>query len=1242
MINLATKARPYLGSVILSCVLLTAGGIYSATRMASGVYPEVTFPRIAVVARVPGWDVSQMEVKVTRPLEEAINGVLGVSCLRSKTIRGGSEISIDFSPGSDIRRAETLIWNRIGAKRSDLPPNVELTIEQMTPSVFPIISLALAGGDSPAQLRDYAEYQLAPLIKTIPDVLYANVAGGDVREIEVIARPDDLLAAGLSAADLADQITQQSSLHPVGRTEGEPFAFQIIVNNQPETVRQIEEMVISSRKDQPLRVRDLADVKVLHKDRGLSIGFDQKDAVVITVFRRLGGNAVNISRDLRSLLDRNHLDLSIEAEGKRPPRNIHANIVYDQSSFITTAVHNVRDAIVVGGLFSVLIILAFLRSWRTMLISALAIPTTLAITFLFLHWSGETLNLMSLGGLAVAIGLIIDDTVVVVENITRHLAPGRPQIKPMLPATVSPSSPAGAVRNSTTEPTPKHQASEEGDPIDKASGEITGAVVGSTLTTVLVFLPLAFIVGVYGQFFAALSWSLSIAVLISMVISLTLVPVIAAKFLAGRPMSAPGRIYRLFEKAYEWGLTLALRFPWAALALSFLVVVLGAILVVGIPNPFALREAGKPPPAPLVKGLETGLMPSMDEGAFIVDYWAPSGTPLEQTEKMARDIEKILTNNPDVKAFVRRTGAENGLFATQTSRGDIQVVLHQAHDDPISLVTKRVRPPLEVLEKDLKAEGKKLEDWETREEVRRKYRRRPLTKVMEEVEDQIKDQYSEHQLKVELVQIMADELSDLSGANKPVEVKVFGPDHQVLRTLAENIGELLEKKGKGRGIKEVSTNVFAGNPDLLVQLDLTKVERYGMKPDSVARQLRAMFLGQVAARAQESSARLTDVRVRYPDSIRFGPGRFDADFVRRQWIMLPPGAILPTGEPQGLAGPARAVLLSDMATVTPVRTPDQLFREGQQPAIFVTAELNEEEAGLGSVVADVRSWMSELNLPAGYRWELGGHYIRLQEAFDSFFVVMVVAAILVFIMLAFQFRSVALPILIFLTQPLSIVCGFLALWLTKTPLNVSSSMGVILLIGLDMKNGILLVEYIQQLRADGKELHPALIEAGRTRFRPILMTSLAAILGLAPLALGIGPGAQMQQPLAIMVIGGLTANMLFTRMMIPVGYLVWERRRIRKNTVTVQAKNEPTRPTTPSREPLALPPQVPTAETGVLKASGALAGMPSTQEAETVEINPLVASEVPSPKELSATALTLEPTSHSLSVPHSPKHPVTE
>jgi multidrug efflux pump subunit AcrB len=387
------------------------------------------------------------------------------------------------------------------------------------------------------------------------------------------------------------------------------------------------------------------------------------------------------------------------------------------------------------------------------------------------------------------------------------------------------------------------------------------------------------------------------------------------------------------------------------------------------------------------------------------------------------------------------------------------------------------------------------------------------------------------------MQIMQDELGDLAGASKPIEVRLYGPDQQELQRLAQEITEKLEEKGKGRGLAELNSNVGGENPDLPIRVDEAAAGRMGLSADEVRRQVEAMFQGKIAAQAPESSVRITNVRVRYPDELRFGPGRFDPSQALRQWVLLPETQAPP---PDELQGPGRAVPLSSVAHVDPGRKAVLQWRENQQPAAFVTGELKEEEAGLGSVAADVRGWMAEEHLPPGYRWELGGHILQQQAAFESLAAVMLTAVLLVYVMLAFQFRSVVLPFLIFLTQPLSIVSGLFALWLTNTPLNVSSYMGAILLVGLDMKNGILLVEYIQKLRAEGMALKPALLLAGRTRFRPILMTSLAAILGLFPLALGIGPGSQMQQPLAIMVIGGLTANMLFTRAVIPAGYEVIE------------------------------------------------------------------------------------------------------
>ncbi len=1129
MFNLASYARHYFGAILLSALLLTLGGIYSATRMPSAVYPEVTFPRISVIARKPGLDVPNMQVKVTIPLEEAISTVIGIAQVRSKTIRGASELSLDFNPGFNMLQAEQFTWNRLGTVRSKLPPDVELSVDRMTPSVFPILSLVLTGGDSPAQLRDFAYFNLAPRIKNISDVLYANVAGGDIREIEVEPRPEALLAAGLSAADLADQIAKVHRLQPVGRIEQPPFAYQVIVDTQSETARDIGNLVVTAKNNQPLLVSELADVRIGRMDRVLSIGYAEKDAVVITVFRSPGGNTINVSNAVKELLEQMKRE-------HRIPRNVHAKVVYDQATFIETAVENVRDAILIGGLFSILILLAFLRSWRATLISALAIPTTLAITFLFLHWAGETLNLMSLGGLAVAIGLIIDDTVVVIENIARHLE-------------------KKSHDNSLS--------SKILDPVGAASKEITGAVVGSTLTTVLVFLPLAFIVGVYGQFFASLSWALSIAVLVSMVISLTLIPVFAAQFLAGRSMPPPGPIYRAMAWLYELVLGLALRVPWLTLTASVGAVAIGVVLYTGLPDWRVPHEKGKEP-SPLIAPLKTGLMPAMDEGAFVVDYWAPSGTPLAETEEKARVIEEVLSENPDVEAYVRRTGAELGLFATATNQGDIQVVLRPAENDPISLLRKPVRPEFSKIEKEMMEVGKqeaarkygpRFTEKQALEEgkayIRSKYRRRSGEEVGKEIQEEIEDKYTEHQLKIETIPIITDELNDLSGANKPVEVKLFGPDYHELDELAEKVGKVLkELKDTNQSIHDIDEAVYAGNPDLQVKIDGVRAARFGLTPEAVERQLNAMFFGQVATQVRESALRVTDVRVRYPDSYRFGKDRFDPQRVLNQWLLIPEGAPPLPGISPSLghtAGLGRVVPLYALAEIKRQRTPEEQWRENQRPVHYVTAELDEEKGGdLGGVVADIRRKMQDVPLPAGYSWEMGGHYVQQMAAFKSFSVVMIIAVLLVYIMLVFQFRSVMLPLLIFLTQPLSLVSGLFALWITGTPLNISSYMGAILLIGLDMKNGILLVEYIQQLRNEGMELRPALLLAGRTRFRPILMTSLASILGLAPLALGIGPGAQMQQPLAIMVIGGITANMLFTRMIIPVGYLVLERRREQK------------------------------------------------------------------------------------------------
>jgi CzcA family heavy metal efflux pump len=1055
MLNLAAKSRQYFGVLVMLTALATGAGVWAMLRMPNSVYPEASFPRVAVIAELPGTSLELMEISVTRPLESVISIVPGVERVQASTIRGSSDISVYFSAETDMRSAVEAIRGRIATMAGDLPKGLSFVVEQQTPSVFPIITLDLSGGASPAMLRDYANYTLRPLLKTLPDVSYITIIGGDERELLIEPDPEALAAAGLSLDEFCQQVQNANSQQAAGRIEWQRQALGVLGQSIATKPDEIARLIVAAKSGRQLHVDDLANVRLWHEDRtqavsGMNRQRERTPVVSVSIYRRPGGNTLNVAQALDDELAR-----------LRPlvPANIEMHVVYDQARFVRESVANVRDAVLIGGVGSVLVLLLFLRSIRATLISAVTIPVTIAITFLFLYWFKQSLNLMSLGGLAVAIGLIIDDTVVVIENICRHLSakpgeqlherpPGAPQAPPSTPV---------------VQPSPKPTST---DVIDAASREITGAVVGSTLTTVTVFVPLAFITGMVGQFFSSLSMALCTAVLVSMVLSLTLIPLAAARMLKAGSVPEPGRVFNLFAAIYERALGVALRVP--------LLVMLAAVGVI-------------PLMVLLYNHLESGLLPNMDEGAFILDYYLPEGTSLEETDRMASRIEDLLRERKDVAAYTRRTGAENGFFATQMFRGDITVIL-----------------------------------------VDRKHRE-PIEDIMRDVAADVKRAYPAIQ-RVEPIQIMQDELSDLAGAAKPIEIKIFGPDPVVLRRLAIEAGEILESKEvKAAGLEESDNKIHEGNPDVYVEVDRVQAAAVGLSPSQVQDQVRTALFGQVTNTVRQGD-RLINIHVRLPDAYRG-----DLDRLGALPITTPAGAVAP---------------LEQFASFSRRRTPVESWRENQQPGIDVIGDMPDEDK-LGAVIKAIQPKLKtlEASLPSGYRVELAGKYESQMESFRSLTAMLVVAVALVFILLAFQFRSLVLPLLIFLTQPLSLGAAMFALWITHTPLNMSSYMGAILLIGLDVKNGIILIEYIEQLLAEGWQLMPALLHAGRVRFRPILMTSLAAILGLLPLALDIGvgpgggPGAQMQRPLAIAVIGGLLANMLFTRMVIPVGYLLARNRR---------------------------------------------------------------------------------------------------
>jgi CzcA family heavy metal efflux pump len=1042
--NLASKSRQYFGVIVLLTALWAAAGVVAVLRMPTSVYPEVTFPRIAVIAELPGTSIDLMEISVTRPLENAVSTVPGVERVQSSTIRGSSELSVHFAGNADMRAALESVRGRIATMSAELPKGTSLLIEQQTPSVFPIISLDLSGGTSPAALKDYATYTLRPLLKRLPDVAYVTIIGGDEREILVEPAPEALASAGLSLDDFCQQLQAGNAIQAAGKIDWNHQALGILGNSSSSTPEQVARQVITAKAGTKLRVDDVARVRLWHEDRtqavsGMNRQRERTPVVSISIFRRLGGNTLTVASALDDELKR-----------LRPlaPANIEMHVVYNQAQFVRESVTNVRDAILIGGFGSVLVLLLFLRSVRATLISAITIPVTLAITFLFLWWFKQSLNLMSMGGLAVAIGLVIDDTVVVIENICRHLSHRKPSVGQAHGLT----GPAATTDTATA--------------VDAASREITGAVVGSTLTTVTVFVPLAFISGMVGQFFTSLSMALCTAVLVSMVLSLTLIPVAAARILKPGSVPEPGRIFNWFALLYERALRVALHWPKVA--------VLAALAVI----PLMVLLYGR---------LQSGLLPNMDEGTFILDYFLPEGTSLDETDRLAGKIEDLLRDEKyHVAAYTRRTGAENGFFATQMFRGDFTVVLADRKNRPA------------------------------------------ITEIMADLQQDLAHEFP--WVRVETTQVMQDELNDLAGATKPIEIKIFGPDSRELRDLAEQAGDILESKEvKEAGLSESDNKVHEGNADVFFRVNPIQAAAVGLTASQIQDQVRTALFGQVT-NTVASGERLLNIRVRVAEGLRSNLDRLK---------------LLPIATPSG-----KVVPLEHLVALSRRRTPVETWRENQQPGIDVTGDLENADK-LGAVVKAIQPKLGELEqkLKPGYRIELAGQYESQLESFHSLTLMLVVATALVFILLAFQFRSLVLPLLIFLTQPLSLGSAMLALWITGTPLNISSYMGAILLVGLDVKNGIILIEYIEQLLAEGWQLMPALLHAGRVRFRPILMTSLAAILGLLPLALDIGigpgggPGAQMQRPLAIAVIGGLLANMLFTRMIIPVGYLVLAGRR---------------------------------------------------------------------------------------------------
>jgi len=999
--NFVRWCRQNSRAVFLLVAALTLAGLVALFQLPSNIYPELNFPRIIVLVHAGDLSPDLTLLTVTRPIEEQVSTVLGVRRVRSRTIRGGAEISVLFSQEMDMQQALQLVQARVNEARTSMPANAELEVERVTPAVFPILSLVLNGNVPNADLRDLAVYNLKPLFSRVPGVGRVEVNASDVREITVVIDPQKALAHRLSLPDIADRLRATNNVASVGRLDANYQQFLVLTNAQFTSAEEIGNVVVSNDPQSPVRLREIATIREGVQDRRVLVTGNGRPAAIINVTRQIGGNIIDISDQVKALA----------FNGRAIPNTLHISTVYDLAEFVKESIASVRDAVLMGGFLAIVVLFVFLRQARITMVAAVSLPLTVLATFFFVKILGGTLNLMSLGGLAIAIGLVIDDSVVIVENIYRHLGAGEPI----------------------------HDA------VEKGTTELIGAVVGSTLTTVVVFLPLGYLKGTVGDFFSALSLTLVASVLLSLLYSLTVVPLLAEYFLVNSPFRESSArfiepVNRLYERGIRWALTHRKQ------------VGLAAILLVALPVLAYFR-------------LRTGFLPEMDEGGFVLDYLTPPGTSLSQTNALAQQMEEKVAALPEQSAFSRRTGAELGLFATEQSKGDILVKLKPR--------AARSRSAQEVID-DLRAR---------------------ITGSIAGVD-------------VEFVQLLQDMLGDLEGSPEPVEVKIFGNNADELNRIADDLAPKIQKI---KGIVDFK-GPRRGNPELVINVDPGLASHVGLTVDEVSQQVQDGLLGASSTDLRRTD-RLIPVRIRYPDEFRY-----QEQNIRQYPILTPNRQIVP---------------LEALATITKERGPNELLRENQRLMVTLTARL--ENRDLGSAVAETKKVLAGQSLPVGYLYEIGGQYESQQDSFRRLLYVLGLALGAVFVVLVIQFRAFLPALVIISAAPLSMAGVFLLLLLTGTPLNVSSFMGIILMVGLVVKNGIILFEYYEHLQGT-HSVAEALVQAGRIRVRPILMTTLCTLFGLLPLALGIGSGAELQKPLAIAVIGGLSLSMLVTLVMMPVLY----------------------------------------------------------------------------------------------------------
>ena len=1011
--------------VLFLTISLALVGAYLAITIPVSVFPNTDFPLIKVGVDNGVMPIDQMLVTITRPIEEAVNSVPGLLKVTSITSRGSAEVNLYFNWNSDMILTLQRVDAVVARMQAELPATAKLETHRMTFAVFPIIAYSLTSDTVPPnKLWEIATYDLKPRLNRLDGVATVIVQGGRVPEFQVSPQPARLLAAGITIQDILDAVRRTNLIDSPGLIEHDHQLVLGLISGQVRTPEQIGQIVVkTTAAGLPIRLGDIASVTPSVAPTYTIVTANGKPAVLLNVNRQPESNTLDVANEVHTLIQ--------ELTPTLPP-GVHLEPFYDQSTIVHDSIASVRDAVLIGILLSSIILVLFLRDWGTSLVAGLVIPVTLLVTFIVLKVTGQSFNLMTLGGLAAAVGLVIDDAIVVLENIVLHRDAGQHRFQA----------------------------------IQSALHELTVPLIGSTITPIVVFLPLVSMTGVTGSFFRALAITMTVALFTSLLLALSWTPTLSLYLVkrkdtaASVPSSSEGpdmaallaaeeaHLSGFFGRIVEfYGRTMqaVLKRPWILVASSLAIVVLSYVCY---------------------SFLGTGLLPEMDEGGFILDYFTPPGSSLAESNRILTHIEEILHSKKEVENTSRRTGLQLGLAAvTEANNGDFTVKLKKDRDRGIDEVIADVRA---------------------------------------EVEE------SEPGTKVEFIQLLQDMIGDLTSQPEPVVIKLFAQDGKLLNETAPKVADAI---GKIHGVVDVLNGVenTVSGPAVTYQVNPAVAARAGFTPEEVAINAAAVLEGEPAATPVILNDRSYTIRVRFPEQSRASLDQMSNTLLTSS-----------TG---------RSATLGSLATIATDPGETEIRRENLQRLVQVTGRF--EGVDLGTGMTAVQKAVKDLKLPSSIRIEYGGLYQEQQKSFSELLMVLFLALLLLFIVLLFEFRTFSAPTAILASALLSTFGGFLALLVTRTTFNVASFMGMIMVIGIVAKNGILLLDAEHRFRGIGLSPENAMIQAGRRRLRPIAMTALATIAGMLPLAFAIGAGSQMLQPLAIAVIGGLTSSMVLSLIFTP-------------------------------------------------------------------------------------------------------------